>query len=72
MLLYLRIMNSNILVLQIEDRTDNLLNKLLNENKKISQANGMEYIFMNNTSSTISAYWRKVIEINNIMKKKRI
>ena len=63
-------MNNKILVLQIEDRTDNLLNKLLNENKKICQANGIEYVFMNNTSSTISAYWRKVFEINNIMKKK--
>ena len=62
-------MNSKILVLQIEDRSDNFLNKLLNENKEICKANGIEYIFMNNTSSTISPYWRKVFEINNIMKK---
>lgn len=62
-------MNNKILVLQIEDRTDNLLNKLLNENKEICKANEMEYVFMNNTSSIISAYWRKVFEINNIMKK---
>lgn len=62
-------MNSKILVLQIEDRSDNLLNKLLNENKEICKANEMEYVFMNNTSSIIPPYWRKVFEINNIMKK---
>ena len=60
-------MNSKILVLQIEDRSDNFLNKLLYENKQICKENEMEYIFINNGSDKIPPYWRKVFEINNII-----
>ena len=41
-------MNSKILVLQIEDRSDNFLNKLLNENKEIKAERYQNQIIQGN------------------------
>ena len=60
---------NNILVLQIEDRDDSLLNKLMNQNKKVCLENDIKYNYLKKSSHNIPPYWAKVFEIYKIMKK---
>jgi len=57
-----------ILVLQIEDRTnDEFLNNNMQVNKIICQDNNMQYKFMYKSEENIPPYWGKVFEIDNIL-----
>lgn len=58
----------NILVLQIEDRTDdNFLNENMQLNKKICQENNMQYKFLYKSQDNVPPYWAKVFEIDRIL-----
>jgi len=56
-----------ILVLQIEDRTDNFLQQLMDQNKKICLENDIKYINLKTASSNVPPYWGKVFEIQKLM-----
>lgn len=60
-------MNKKILVLQIENRNDEFLNLLINENKNICNNNNIEYIFKLTGNNNVPPYWDKVFEIKKIM-----
>lgn len=62
---------SNILVLQIEDRSDNnFLNENMQLNKKICQENNMQYKFLYKSQDNVPPYWGKVFEIDRIISDK--
>jgi len=58
---------NNILVLQVEDRDDQLLNKLMEQNKKICLENNITYVNLKKSSYDVPPYWAKVFEIYRIM-----
>jgi hypothetical protein len=60
-------MDKKILILQIETRTDKVLNLLLNENKNICKNNNIEYLFFKNCYNNAPPYWDKIFEIKKIM-----
>ena len=58
----------NILVLQIEDRSDdNFLNENMQLNKKICSENNMQYKFLYKSQDNVPPYWGKVFEIDRIL-----
>jgi len=58
----------NILVLQIEDRTDNdFLNENMELNKKICSENDMQYKFLTKSLDNVPPYWAKVFDIDRII-----
>ena len=54
---------NNILVVQIEDREDKFLKKLMNQNKKICLENNINYVYLKKSSYNVPPYWGKVFEI---------
>ena len=57
----------SVLVLQLEDRTNNNLNIFMNENKQICINNNIKYIFLEKSSFNVPAYWGKIFEIDKLM-----
>jgi hypothetical protein len=58
----------NILVLQIEDRSDDsFLNENMRLNKDICQKNNMQYKFLYKSQDNVPPYWAKVFEIDRIL-----
>jgi hypothetical protein len=57
-----------ILVLQIEDRDDSFLNKLMKSNQTICQNNDIEYVFLKKSKELVPPYWAKVYELKRLMK----
>jgi hypothetical protein len=57
----------SILVLQIEDRKNDLLNTFMNENREICKKNNIEYYFLGNSSYHVPPYWAKIFEMKKIM-----
>lgn len=58
----------NILVLQIEDRSDdNFLNENMQLNNKICQENSIQYKFLYKSQDNVPPYWGKVFEIDKII-----
>lgn len=56
-----------VLILQIEDRNVPLFNSFMEENKKICETNGMDYIFMKKSGYHVPPYWAKVFEIYKLL-----
>lgn len=59
---------NKILVLQIEDRSDALLQKFMDQNKKICLENNITYINLKKSSFNVPPYWGKVFEIQKLMR----
>ena len=58
----------NIVVLQIEDRSDNnFLNENMQLNKEICNENNMQYKFLYKSQDNVPPYWGKVFEIDRIL-----
>jgi len=62
----------NILVLQIEDRTDNdFIQKLMKDNKKKCENNDIEYHFQPKSTDDVPPYWGKIFEIDRLLSDRR-
>jgi hypothetical protein len=58
----------NIVVLQIEDRSDNnFLNENMQLNKEICNENNIQYKFLYKSQDNVPPYWGKVFEIDRIL-----
>jgi hypothetical protein len=60
-------MKMKILVLQIEDRNDNFLNKLMKSNRIICNNNDIEYVFLKKSNQLVPPYWAKIYEIKRLL-----
>jgi hypothetical protein len=58
---------NNILLLQIEDRENDFLQKLMMQNKQICSKNNINYVNLKKSSYNVPPYWGKVFEIYKIM-----
>ena len=56
-----------ILVLQCENRNDDFLNILMNENKQICKVNNIKYLYIKECNNNKPYYWDKIFEIQKIM-----
>lgn len=56
-------------ILQIEDRDDEFLGILMNENKKICDQNKYNYARMKKSAHHVPPYWGKIFELKRIMDK---
>src|SRR5690606_16543737 len=56
-----------ITILQIEDRNDEFLLKLMNQNKKVCNENNYNYIRMKKSLKHVPPYWGKVYELKRII-----
>lgn len=56
-----------ICVLQIEDRNDTFINKLMKSNESICKSNDIEYKFLKKSSEHVPPYWGKIKEIKKIL-----
>ena len=59
-----------LLILQIEDRNNPLLDKLMNKNKIFCKKHNIEYIYLKKSSFAVPPYWAKIFEINKLLSEK--
>jgi hypothetical protein len=55
-------------VLQLENRKNDLLKILMDENAEICKKNNMKYVFLENSSFYVPPYWAKIFEIYKLLK----
>ena len=61
-----------ITILQIEDRDDEFLQILMNENKKICKQNEYNYVNMKKSMKHVPPYWGKIFELKRLMKQTKL
>lgn len=64
-------LNPKLLLLQIEDRSDPMLNAFIDINRKMCKKHGVEYVFLKQGRPDIPHYWWKIFELNRIMQERK-
>jgi hypothetical protein len=59
--------NNRTLLLQIENRSTELLKTFMDSNQRVSKALGIEYVFMDRGPSGVPPYWWKVLVLRDLM-----
>ncbi len=59
-----------VLILQIENRSDPLLEEFMKRNKRYCEAHGYDYLRMESGRDNVSYYWSKVFELDRLMKER--
>lgn len=56
-----------VMILQLEDREDDVLNQFMNHNKNICKKNNLEYVRKKTSTFHVPPYWGKVFELRRLM-----
>lgn len=61
------IIKSKYMILQLEDRNENMLNQFMDHNKEICDENNLRYMRKKKSSYHVPCYWGKIFEMKKLM-----